>query len=455
MQAATRIGVPRTWLRAVVLGALLASLYVMLATGTATLTAWTERFVSLSRFPALLAGFYLTWILGRSAVRGVTRRTGLLVGSLTCAAICDPAFLVASVLWIVAFHRVLFSGARHRLAWALAFVIASFVAFAVVCNRDLWPQWLAEHRNISRWGYLFAVSYTFRIAWLLHQVRMQRTEYLSIADLVLYFVFAPFFIIVPYMVAIPRCDRFCDGLSRHDLAIERSGLRMFAWGVLLTLVLAGVRYVHDPQYASVEAVRAGAYGAAFFEGLLYYPVEVVLIACAISSISIGMVRVLGIDLGPSFSAPLFSLSVTEWWRRWNTHFRDLLVDIFYYPIVMRNRRRPMTGIVLGCASVFFVGSFLLHIPKTYFRYGHIDAMPFSLLPESAIMFVLVAGSLVLERRRPVVPPRPTGLGFAIRIVTTWVLIFSAVVLAGYGTADAWSRRHPMTPVIAPTPEGNP
>jgi D-alanyl-lipoteichoic acid acyltransferase DltB (MBOAT superfamily) len=67
--------------------------------------------------------------------------------------------------------------------------------------------------------------------------------------------------------------------------------------------------------------------------------EHLLIALSIASILVGMVRVLGIDLGPSFDQPLRSASVLEWWRRWNTHFRDLLVELFYYPVVMRLRRR--------------------------------------------------------------------------------------------------------------------
>ena len=75
---------------------------------------------------------------------------------------------------------------------------------------------------------------------------MQRAV-VPLLDVVLYFVFAPFFVIVPYMLAIPRCDRFRAGLDLHDPAIEASGLRLIAWGVVLASAMFLVHAVYDPR----------------------------------------------------------------------------------------------------------------------------------------------------------------------------------------------------------------
>ena len=303
--------------RALALAALLAALWLMVETGTATLLAWTDRVFPVSRYPALFTALFMTWLAAATATTPQRRRLALLLGSLATGVIFDPWFVAGTIAWLVPFHIVLFSSARHRVRWAFGYVLASTVVLAVLCNRDWWPEFLAAHADVSRWGYIAAVSYTFRIAWVLHQVRVQQTAWLPFGALVTYFVFAPFLVIVPYMIAIPRCDRFCAGLDKHDVAIERSGMRMIVIGCGLTLALALVSRLYDPMTASLDAIRDRDFALALVHGLLYYPPQVIVKAVAIGSILVGLVRVLGIDLGPSFVRPELSRNITEWWRRWN------------------------------------------------------------------------------------------------------------------------------------------
>jgi D-alanyl-lipoteichoic acid acyltransferase DltB (MBOAT superfamily) len=435
-------------LDAAALAAMLVGLWLLVELELATLLAWTARCFPVARYPLLFAAYFLTWLAVRAARGPAGRRAALVGGSLACGAIVDVGFLAASLIWIALLHRVLFSGARRRVAHAWLFVGVTFAALAVACNRDLWPGLVAERPWLARWGYVFAVGYTFRVAWLLHQVRVQRTAALPLVDCVAYLTFAPFFLIVPYMIAIPRCDRFCAGLDRHDLAVERSGLRLIAWGIALSLAHAGIVAVYPPETLGYRAWLSGAYPEALVHGLLAYPPLAIVHACAIAAILIGLVRVLGIDLGPSFDRPALARSVTEWWRRWNTHFRDLLVDIFYLPVVMRHRRAPVRGIVVGCAAVFLVGSVLFHWPKLYFAHGRVAALPVGILAESLVMFAIVTVALVRERRPGARPPgRVTGA------LTTWILVFAAVCLAGRAAHTTWAA-HALpgaAPVMSDTP----
>jgi hypothetical protein len=230
------------------------------------------------------------------------------------------------------------------------------------------------------------------------------------------------------MLAIPRYDRFYAALDRHDRDVEWSGLRLITAGIALTVALAALDAVYDPYHAALAAFGEHRYAVAFGHSLVRYPTLVVLQAIAISSIVIGLVRVLGIDLGPAMDRVHLSRNITDWWRRWNAHFRELLVDIFYYPVVMRWRRQRVRATILGCASVFLLGSTLLHWPKAYFRAGTLAALPVDVLAENVVMFIAVSIALVREQRGK----RSGG------VVTALVLVFVANMVVGNAAQAAWN-----------------
>ena len=406
--------------RMVVLVGLLTAVFALRALGVTPLLAWTLDIIETSRYPLLLAGYFATWWFARRAT-GEARRTALLVGSIATAMLFDAGFLALSVVWVCALHALL-----PRLRLAFAYVLATYAVAVVACNRD----WVTVDPDVARWGYLLAVSYTFRIAWLLHQARLHREQRFALADVLLYFVFAPFFVIVPYMLAIPRFDRFCAGLDRHDRKIERSGMKLIAWGILLAIAKWVVTELYGPSQLGLDALARHAYGLGFVHGFFSYMLEHLLIALSIGAILVGMVRVLGIDLGPSFDQPLRSERLTDWWRRWNTHFRDLLVELFYYPVVMRFRRRPTLATVLGCISVFVVGSVLFHWPNHFFKRGY-TTFPIGALVENSVMCALVAISLVREQR--LIPPRWPRV---VLFLVTLLVVYFTVVIIGRGAQRA-------------------
>lgn len=405
---------------ALVLASLLGVLLVLRAGGVTPLLAWTFPVITDAKYPLLFGSYFVTWWFARGAT-GDARKNILLGGSIATALIFDATFLALSLIWICGLHALL-----SRLRIAVGYVVATYVLAVVACNKD----WFVVDPHVARWGYLLAVSYTFRVAWLLHQMRMHRGERVELEDVVLYFVFAPFFVIVPYMIAIPRFDRFRAGLDRHDLAVERSGIRMIAHGIVLAGAMMVVRDVYGPSAAGLASLARGDYALGFVHGFFSYMLEHLLIALSIASILVGMVRVLGIDLGPSFDQPLRSASVLEWWRRWNTHFRDLLVELFYLPVVMRLRRRRKLAVVLGCMSVFLVGSTLFHIPNHVFKNGL--SFPIGVFSESVVMTALVAVSLVRNHE-----PKPAGHVRRIaRVAFTLVLVYVTVVIIGRGVQRA-------------------
>ena len=189
-------------------------------------------------------------------------------------------------------------------------------------------------------------------------------------------------------------------------------------------------FVYDPRAVYVDCLRRGDLLWILPAGLLYYPVlQVASVFCA-AGVLLGLLRLLGIAAPAFIDHPLRAESVTDWWRRWNIPFRELLVDVFWYPVVFRIRRRPRLAIALGCASVFLVGSPLLHWPKRYFNAGSPLSMPVGLAAESLVMAVIVTVVLIRERQR-----RPRSSHAAAvwgRRLLTWFLVYLSVAVAGQG-----------------------
>ena len=442
---------PRWLPRWLVVAALLAALVLLADRGVIPLLAWTRRVFPVERLPLMFALYFAGYLAARR-VSAQRRPQVLLALSLVLAAVFSVPFLLLSLAWLGLYHRVLYAPVWHGAK--VLFVAATFAAWMLACHVPLAPRFHAAHPALLVWGYVFAAGFAFRIVWVLHQARMASAPP-PLRDFLLYFLFAPFFLVLPYMFAIPRLDRFRDGLIERDPEVEASGVRMLASSLALGVALfAFTTYVWSPRHAFEAALRAGRLGEAALAGLAYYPGEVTAIAVSGSGILIGLVRILGIALAPSFDRPLAARSITEWWQRWNTHFRDVLVDLFWYPVMLRLRRRPYLSIWAGCGSVFLAGSVLLHwVAKPPFHHGSLTALPVGIACESAVMTVVVGLAMTRaqwRKRRGLAPRASSPLHVALARLGTYALVFATVVGAGYGATYVATVRpfEQLTPLLA-------
>jgi len=408
---------------------LLAALAVLGATGVLPLLGWTERMFPRTRYPYLFAAVGAGYLGLRLASTPAWRRLSWLAAGGAAGALVDPGFTALTVLWSLAYAHVLRAKVAAR--WKHLFLAATFAGLVIAVNRDLFPG-VAEHPFIERWGYLFALGLGLRALWLHHELTVAGFPRVPVADVVAAFLCAPLFVILPYMLAIPRFGQVREALSARRPALEAQGLRLIALGMLWALAAEVVRQALAPGPLFEGMLRARRIGEAALLALPFYPMWQVLNMLGNALILAGLLRLYGVDIAPSFDRPLLAESLTEWWRRWNTHFRDLLVDLCYYPVVLRLRRRPVLGIVLGCFAVFVVGSTLLHwLVKAYFVAGTARQLPLGLLAENLSMGLFVAIALVLERRR-VRALSTHWLARWRRRLTTWMLVWLSVVGINYG-----------------------
>ena len=429
--------------RTAAVAVILAALAALGVAGAPSLQGWVALLFPIDRYPLLFALFFACWL---AAERAPDRaRPWVLLGGATVQGLAfDPALFAVMALWVLLYQRVL--AARVHGACKVGFLVATVLAWAVLCDALHVP---GLGSFFMRGGYLFATGFFLQAVRVLVDLRASGWRPVPRRELLVYFLIAPCWIVVPYMLAIPPLETVRRGIARRDPAVVDGGLRTLAAATAATLALFAVTtFVCDPQALYLDALRRGDFLLALPAGLLYYPLfQVASVFCA-AGILLGLLRLLGIAAPAFIDRPLTAESVNDWWRRWNIPLRQLLVDLFWYPVVFRVRRRPRLAIAAGCAAVFLVGSPLLHWPKRYFAAGSPLAVPVGLAAESLVMAILVAAVLLRERRRVPGSRHPAAVWG--RRLATWFLVFLAVSVVGHGT-DYLVYAHPLervAPLVA-------
>ena len=108
-----------------------------------------------------------------------------------------------------------------------------------------------------------------------------------------------------------------------------SGLRYLLWGIFLKVALA------DRVGIYVDTVFAGYTkfsGVGCFLGSLLYSVQIYSDFEGYSLMAVGLGKTLGFDLINNFRRPYFSVSITDFWRRWHISLSRWLRDYVYIPL---------------------------------------------------------------------------------------------------------------------------
>lgn len=130
-----------------------------------------------------------------------------------------------------------------------------------------------------------------------------------------------------------------------------SGLRLMAWGLLKKVVIADrvAQYV-DIVYNAPEQFHwlNVAIAAVLFAIQIYCDFS------GYSDMAIGMARVMGYELMTNFNFPLFSKSITEFWRRWHISLSTWFNDYLFTPIITSLRNWGKRAIVFGLIATFLI-----------------------------------------------------------------------------------------------------
>lgn len=333
------------------------------------------------------------------------RKPLLLVASLAFGWLfLDPviALVVLGVtLALFVISRWLPPGRPRVLAAAalLAFVFLPFCFSGIPIERALirsqgWPGQLVLLMVFFKRAIYFAYE--------LHHGRIRRP---SLVDFLVSFISLPFLLGRAPVVAYTHLH---DRYRPVDAKALWSGSRtvLFALLHLAALGLLAGRFIHVPMDAPLAhaAVHMPWAELAMVLGLNY--LAFYLFRYSHEQISVGAARLLGFAIDDNYANPLASTDYADFWRRWNIHFRQMLVSMFYYPVALRLSRRfprrKKLNVIGACIAVFTVhGLFMLYTMGMFIPLGQTRRwgdLALSLLLYELLQVVLTAGSLLLLGR---------------------------------------------------------
>jgi hypothetical protein len=87
-------------------------------------------------------------------------------------------------------------------------------------------------------------------------------------------------------------------------------------------------------------------------------VGIYLLRYGMDQLSVGAARAMGQNVRDNYENPLMSRDYADFWRRWNVHFREMMVRMFYMPSVLHLCRRDpgkrVRNLWAGIALTFFM-----------------------------------------------------------------------------------------------------
>ncbi len=144
-----------------------------------------------------------------------------------------------------------------------------------------------------------------------------------------------------------------------------NGLVRFAWGAFKKMVVAN----RISLFMSSIAIHDKAAGSIVLLNLLLMVPELYADFSGYTDMAIGIGQMLGVNLPENFKQPLFSRSVSEFWRRWHITLSSWLKDYVYYPIVMskpakkflkaasKEKKKARTKLI-SCVAMFILWTFM-------------------------------------------------------------------------------------------------
>ena len=181
------------------------------------------------------------------------------------------------------------------------------------------------------WAIPIGISfYTFQALGYLFDVYYRRVE--AERDFLIYALFVSFFPSIlsgpinKASLVIPQLRRLRPYFD-YTKAVE--GMRMLLWGMFMKVVVADRLAIY---VSSVLDSYTQFNGTTCFVASLFYSIQIYADFAGYSLMAIGVGKTLGFELTENFRRPYFSVSVTDFWRRWHISLSTWLKDYVYIPL---------------------------------------------------------------------------------------------------------------------------
>lgn len=116
---------------------------------------------------------------------------------------------------------------------------------------------------------------------------------------------------------------------KFDFEKAKQGVKFLLWGMFLKMALADRLGLYVDSVISNFDQRAGVN---CLIASIFYSIQIYGDFAGYSLIAIGIAKTLGFNLINNFERPYFSISVTDFWRRWHISLSRWLKDYIYIPL---------------------------------------------------------------------------------------------------------------------------
>lgn len=286
--------------------------------------------------------FGLYWII--PAKWNLWRKVLLVIASYLLYMNWKPAFalVLLGVTLITYWGGLYFSHhqeaqGRKRMIWLFAFAallpLLSFKYYNFI-NENIWSLLSVfglryELRGLN-WAIPVGISFfTFQAVGYLLDVYYRRIEAeKSVLDYTLFVCFFPQTFSGPISKASELLPQIKEA-RRFNYQQGVQGLKFLLWGMFLKLVLADRLGLYvDKVYADYEMYGGGT----CLMAALFYSLQIYGDFAGYSLMAVGVAKTMGIDLINNFNRPYFSVSITDFWRRWHISLSRWLKDYVYIPL---------------------------------------------------------------------------------------------------------------------------
>lgn len=178
-----------------------------------------------------------------------------------------------------------------------------------------------------------------------------------------------------------RCEaRSPEAIARSQLAGVRLLALAIVLDVLLAALLAGIHGRTDTWFGASFApwsldvpTLAGMLGASDDPGVAmgWLGVYLELIRATtrlavFGHVIIGSLRLLGFNVFRNTYKPLLATSIVEFWNRFYYYFKELLVEMFFYPAFYRSSwANPRLRMLIAVLAAAFAGNAYFHLLRDY------------------------------------------------------------------------------------------
>jgi D-alanyl-lipoteichoic acid acyltransferase DltB (MBOAT superfamily) len=115
-------------------------------------------------------------------------------------------------------------------------------------------------------------------------------------------------------------------------------------------------------------------GSSLFIGAALFGISIYADFSGYSSMARGCAKLLGIDLVQNFNMPLFSTSVSEYWRRWHISLTTWLNAYIYNPMVFKLKKWGKTGVIIGIFITFLISGIWHGAGWQYIIFGVLNGL---------------------------------------------------------------------------------